>query len=112
MLGARLTGGGFGGSIVAIAERRQRAAAAARIVAEYAPTCIAAPAAVLIPIKPAARNLDTFRLAVYMNIVCVSHLRWDFVFQRPQHLLSRARKDGTVLYVEEPVSCDGRRASR
>ena len=42
-----------------------------------------------------------------MNIVCVSHLRWDFVFQRPQHLLSRAAKDGRVLYVEEPVSTDG-----
>jgi glycosyltransferase involved in cell wall biosynthesis len=38
-----------------------------------------------------------------MNIVCVSHLRWDFVFQRPQHLLSRAARDGLVLYVEEPM---------
>jgi UDP-galactopyranose mutase len=38
-----------------------------------------------------------------MDIVCVSHLRWDFVFQRPQHLLSRAAKQGRVLYVEEPI---------
>jgi glycosyltransferase involved in cell wall biosynthesis len=42
-----------------------------------------------------------------MNIVCVSHLRWHFVFQRPQHLLSRAAKSGVVLYVEEPVLGDG-----
>jgi glycosyltransferase involved in cell wall biosynthesis len=42
-----------------------------------------------------------------MNIVCVSHLRWDFVFQRPQHLLSRAAKDNRVLYVEEPVFTGG-----
>jgi UDP-galactopyranose mutase len=42
-----------------------------------------------------------------MNIVCLSHLRWHFVFQRPQHLLSRCAKDGTVLYVEEPVVYDG-----
>src|SRR4051812_17491842 len=42
-----------------------------------------------------------------MHIVCVSHLRWDFVFQRPQHLLSRATKKGRVLYVEEPVTADG-----
>src|SRR4051812_1820480 len=42
-----------------------------------------------------------------MNVVCVSHLRWDFVFQRPQHLLSRAAKDGRVLYVEEPVFTGG-----
>jgi UDP-galactopyranose mutase len=37
-----------------------------------------------------------------MDIVCVSHLRWDFVFQRPQHLLSRAACSGRVVYVEEP----------
>jgi UDP-galactopyranose mutase len=42
-----------------------------------------------------------------MNIVCVSHLRWDFVFQRPQHLLSRAAKEGRVLYVEEPILDEG-----
>src|SRR3954468_18374951 len=45
----------------------------------------------------------------YMNIVCVSHLRWDFVWQRPQHLLNRAAKDGRVLYVEEPVFGGGAR---
>ena len=45
--------------------------------------------------------------AVHMNILCVSHLRWHFVFQRPQHLLSRAAKTGSVLYVEEPIIGDG-----
>jgi glycosyltransferase involved in cell wall biosynthesis len=38
-----------------------------------------------------------------MNIVCISHLRWDFVLQRPQHLLNRAAQEGRVLYVEEPA---------
>jgi ribonuclease BN (tRNA processing enzyme) len=38
-----------------------------------------------------------------MNIVCISHLRWDFVLQRPQHLLNRAAQEGRVLYVEEPL---------
>jgi UDP-galactopyranose mutase len=42
-----------------------------------------------------------------MNIVCLSHLRWQFVFQRPQHLLSRAARGGDVLYVEEPDCIDG-----
>ena len=42
-----------------------------------------------------------------MNIVCMSHLRWHFVFQRPQHLLSRAASGGTVLYIEEPIVSDG-----
>jgi glycosyltransferase involved in cell wall biosynthesis len=42
-----------------------------------------------------------------MNIVCVSHLRWDFVFQRPQHLLTRAARSGRVFYIEEPRFGDG-----
>ncbi len=37
------------------------------------------------------------------DVVCFSHLRWDFVFQRPQHLLTRAAATGRVFYVEEPV---------
>jgi len=45
--------------------------------------------------------------AVDMNIVCVSHLRWNFVFQRPQHLLTRAAREGCVLYVEEPTYTGG-----
>jgi UDP-galactopyranose mutase len=42
-----------------------------------------------------------------MDIVCVSHLRWDFVFQRPQHLLTRAAREGRVFYLEEPLFGDG-----
>ena len=37
-----------------------------------------------------------------LTIVALSHLRWDFVYQRPQHLLSRAARQHRVLYVEEP----------
>lgn len=37
------------------------------------------------------------------DLVCFSHLRWDFVFQRPQHLLTRFARKGRVFYVEEPV---------
>ena len=40
-------------------------------------------------------------------IVCLSHLRWDFVYQRPQHLLSRAAQDTRVFYVEEPLVGEG-----
>ena len=36
-------------------------------------------------------------------LVCFSHLRWDFVWQRPQHLMSRAAKHYRVLFVEEPI---------
>lgn len=37
------------------------------------------------------------------DLVCLSHLRWDFVTQRPQHLLTRAAREGRrVFFVEEP----------
>lgn len=36
-------------------------------------------------------------------LLCFSHLRWDFVFQRPQHLMTRAAEKWRVFYVEEPV---------
>jgi UDP-galactopyranose mutase len=41
------------------------------------------------------------------DIVCFSHLRWSFVFQRPQHLLSRAARSRRVFFVEEPKHHDG-----
>jgi UDP-galactopyranose mutase len=37
------------------------------------------------------------------DLVCLSHLRWDFVFQRPQHLLSRCARERRVFFVEEPT---------
>ncbi|MBL6454934.1 glycosyltransferase family 1 protein [Belnapia sp. T6] len=36
-------------------------------------------------------------------LLCLSHLRWNFVFQRPQHLLTRAARGYEVLFVEEPI---------
>jgi UDP-galactopyranose mutase len=41
------------------------------------------------------------------DLVCLSHLRWDLVFQRPQHLLTRAARDRRVFFVEEPLFDDG-----
>jgi len=42
-----------------------------------------------------------------MDLVCFSHLRWNFVFQRPQHLLTRFSKKMRVFVVEDPVFEDG-----
>ena len=36
-------------------------------------------------------------------LICFSHLRWNFVFQRPQHLMSRFSHEMNVIYWEEPV---------
>ncbi|MCB4820191.1 glycosyltransferase [Roseicella aerolata] len=43
--------------------------------------------------QPARRSL----------LLCLSHLRWNFVFQRPQHLLTRAARDHDVIFFEEPL---------
>jgi len=41
-----------------------------------------------------------------VGLVVHSHLRWDFVWQRPQQLLSRIAATNSVLFVEEPVFLD------
>ena len=46
------------------------------------------------------------------DLVCFSHLRWDFVYQRPQHLLSRFARARRVFFVEEPVFSDSSDSSR
>ena len=37
------------------------------------------------------------------DVMCFSHLRWKFVFQRPQHLMSRCAERSRVYYLEEPL---------
>ncbi len=41
-----------------------------------------------------------------LPIVVQSHLRWDFVWQRPQQLLSRFADHHRVLFIEEPLFLD------
>ena len=37
------------------------------------------------------------------DLICFSHLRWRFVTQRPQHLLTRAAQQYRVVFWEEPI---------
>lgn len=37
------------------------------------------------------------------DLLVFSHLRWDFIFERPQHVLSRHASHRRVFYFEEPV---------
>jgi UDP-galactopyranose mutase len=47
-----------------------------------------------------------------LDLVCFSHLRWHFVTQRPQHLLTRCARDRRVFFWEEPwFDADERHAS-
>jgi glycosyltransferase involved in cell wall biosynthesis len=45
-------------------------------------------------------------------IIVHSHLRWDFVWQRPQQLLSRLSRTNRVLFVEEPTYADDLASAR
>src|SRR6185436_13761164 len=40
-------------------------------------------------------------------LVVFSHLRWAFVRQRPQHLMSRLAAWYDIHFIEEPLSCEG-----
>jgi UDP-galactopyranose mutase len=56
------------------------------------------------PPSPAI-SLDAWRGAggtPQQSLICFSHLRWDFVFQRPQHLMTRFARESTVIFWEEP----------
>lgn len=54
----------------------------------------------------ARRGVDPAWVTTDYDLVCLSHLRWDFVYQRPQHLLSRCARARRVFFVEEPVRGD------
>jgi glycosyltransferase involved in cell wall biosynthesis len=40
-------------------------------------------------------------------IIVHCHLRWDFVWQRPQQIFSRLAANHRVLFIEDPVIADG-----
>lgn len=42
-----------------------------------------------------------------MHLIVFCHLRWDFVLQRPQQVIGRLAEHHEVLFVEEPMPCDG-----
>ena len=51
--------------------------------------------------------MQTDKSSLEADVVCYSHLRWNFVFQRPQHLMSRFARNRRVFFFEEPVSKRG-----
>ncbi|WP_243450944.1 UDP-galactopyranose mutase [Sphingosinicella sp. CPCC 101087] len=57
----------------------------------------------------ASSGADASRLPPDGTLICFSHLRWNFVFQRPQHLMSRFAAARRVVFWEEPevASRDG-----
>jgi UDP-galactopyranose mutase len=49
-------------------------------------------------------NYFSRKREIMQDLICISHLRWGFVWQRPQHLLSRLAEQYRVLFVEEPMT--------
>lgn len=43
----------------------------------------------------------------FYDMVVFCHLRWDFVYQRPQHIISRLAQDNKILLIEEPWHREG-----
>lgn len=53
-----------------------------------------------------ARQFTTEPAVSDAPIICFSHLRWDFVLQRPQHLMNRFGRTRQVYFFEEYIPTD------
>jgi len=56
--------------------------------------------------RPPSNSRNNHSFHTNYDLVCFSHLRWDFVYQRPQHLMSRFACARRVFFFEEPVFSD------
>ena len=50
---------------------------------------------------------ETYGSKSKYDMIVFCHLRWDFVYQRPQHIISRMSEQYKILVVEEPIHSDG-----
>src|SRR3954463_8979381 len=48
-------------------------------------------------------NLLNSDASQYYDMIVFCHLRWQFVYQRPQHIISRMAETMKILFVEEPL---------
>ena len=53
-------------------------------------------------------TLSSYQDLSSQPIVVFSHLRWNSVTQRPQHLLKRLSEPHPILFVEEPIDHDAK----
>lgn len=56
-------------------------------------------------LNPLPRSSDLLPVSK-APLVCFSHLRWDFVLQRPQHLMQRFAQGRQVFFFEEYIPTD------
>ena len=145
VLGARLTGAGFGGATVTLCERTTANAVALQLARDYkAQTRLTAKVFICEIADGALLTISCHRGNSYLavgillhsctmcrasfrqtderkqyrkpsegvreldgySIVVHSHLKWDWVWQRPQQFLARLSRKHSVLFVESPDACD------
>ena len=63
-------------------------------------------------LRAAVARVSSGALEAAPDMLTFSHLRWDFVFQRPQHLMARFAKARRVFFFEEPIVHDQPSAPR
>jgi glycosyltransferase involved in cell wall biosynthesis len=51
----------------------------------------------------AETNLNNDKAPQYYDMIVFCHLRWQFVYQRPQHIISRLSSTMKILFIEEPL---------
>jgi glycosyltransferase involved in cell wall biosynthesis len=100
-----LEGAGVGGSAVAIKKNNgitDGFDAVAGLASGAATTKRQSQAKLTATRTPPKIEIDDSKSTDRYGIVVFSHLRWGFVWQRPQQFLSRFAKKHTVLFIEEP----------
>lgn len=55
------------------------------------------------PFIGTAHLVNNFRNGEQYDMIVFCHLRWEFVYQRPQHIISRFSKNYKILLIEEPI---------
>jgi hypothetical protein len=55
--------------------------------------------------KPSSSK-KTESKAAYYDMIVFSPVRWNFIYQRPQHIVSRMAKKRNILFVELPIDFD------
>src|SRR6478752_7099716 len=54
-------------------------------------------------LKPSFSPKKVEAKAAYYDMIVFSPVRWNFIYQRPQHIVSRMAKTRSVLFVEMPI---------
>ncbi len=74
-----------------------------RIAGQAQSSGVAIPSSVGVTDAPGIRPATGYHQQQPNDLFCFSHLRWNFVYQRPQHLMSRATRQYRVWFIEEPI---------